>query len=106
MKLQGGLDVDAVKFTDGMRAVVIELLPYVRLAVKLPDNTERGVRFNDTAGVLWRLESMFGEDEFAHNPVGVIEAALIDAAKSDYWYSNEKDYEWPESVDEDESEGC
>lgn len=92
MKLPGGMDANAVKFRDDLRAVALELMPHARLVVKLPDEAERGSRFNDNAGVLWRLESMFDADDFAIDPINTINAALIDAAKSDWYYSHEKDY--------------
>lgn len=106
MKLPGGLDMNAVRFAEDVRQVVLDLLPHARLVVVLPDEAERGSRFNNNETTLWRIESMFSEDDFLREPLKTIEAALVDAAKSDYWYTHEKDWGYPEIEDDSESEGC
>jgi hypothetical protein len=110
MKLQGGLDVNAVPFTDGMREVAIELMQHARKAIVLSNEAERGARFNNDCDVLWRLESMFDECDFANDPIGTLVAALVDAAKSDFWYSHEKEYDdlarFNDEDYESESDAC
>lgn len=102
MKLPGGLDIYAVKFTADIHDVALELLPHTRKAVVLPTDAERGSEFNNDDRVLWRLESMFSEDEFCHDPIGTLSAALLDAAKSDHWYTHEKEWDMiQETEDED-----
>lgn len=110
MNVPGGMDMSAVKFSDDVRDVALSLIGHAREVVKLPEWAERGVRFNHDAGVLWRLESMFDEDTFLRNPLPAVEAALVDAAKSDYWYTQEKDYDEPYEVSDydgpGDDEGC
>lgn len=109
MKLQGGMSMDAVKFHPDVREVAIALIDCARELVELPMEAERGVRFNYTPGVLWRAESMFSEDDFLREPLRVVFGALIDAARSDYWYSHEKDYSYETEVEdeyESESDAC
>lgn len=106
MKLNG-LDIYAAGYTTGLREVALELIPYTREAIALPSGAIKGSRFNDSMAVLWRLESMFSEDDFVHDPIGTISSALLDAAKSDYWYTQEKDWGAEDDTDEDwESDAC
>jgi hypothetical protein len=106
MKLQGGLDMNAERFSDDVREVVKDLLPHVRLVAQLPKEAEAGPRFHSTDTMLWRVESMFSEDEFLREPLKVIEAALIDAARSDWWYAHEKECDYPQEDYESEGDAC
>lgn len=99
--------MDALKYSDDVRALAREFIILTREHVQLPADAERGVRYDYNDGVLWRLEGMFTEDEFLNDAVHAVEMALIDAAKSDYWYSHEKEYEWPDDEEyEFESDAC
>lgn len=102
MKLNSGIDMNAVKYAADVREVVVSLIGHARDVVKLPAEAEKGLRFYHTEGVLARVESMFSEDEFIHDPLVAVNAALIDACKADYWYSHEK--EWDMIQEEDEYE--
>jgi hypothetical protein len=102
MKLQGGMDMEAGKYEPEIQALALELIGHTRDVVKLPSDAEKGARFNNTTEVLWRLESMFTEDDFLGDTIHTIELALLDAAKADYWYANEK--EWDTEVVQDEYE--
>lgn len=109
MNTPNGMDVNAVEYHTDVRAVAVALIDAARGLIILPEGTMRGDRFNYTQGVLWRVESMFKEDEFIHDPVAAINAALLDAAKSDYWYLHEKEYTFAEEVGEEyefESDAC
>jgi hypothetical protein len=63
-----------------------------RLFVALPEEAERGVRFNSDDAIMTRIESNYIEEEFMSCPGRAVDAMLIDAAQSDYWYSHDKDY--------------
>lgn len=104
MKIQGGMSLDAVKFRDDVREVVISLIGHARESVELPMGAERGVRFNYNDGVLWRAESMFSEDEFLVDPLRVVYGALIDAARADWHYTHEKEYSYKEETEDTENE--
>lgn len=108
MKVPGGTVMNVVMFEQGIQEVAISLIGFARELVDLPVEAEKGSRFNDTANVLWRLESMFSEDEFVHDSVKTINAALIDAAKSDYWYAHEEQWDYTYDADEYEweSDAC
>src|ERR1700690_3542251 len=93
VKVPGGWSMDRVLFTEAARKVFEIAVDHRRQGLKLPDDTLRGVRFNDNGAILARLESMFSEAEFMECPGTRIDAALIDAGQSDYWYSYEKKYD-------------
>lgn len=96
MNLPGGINLNAVKFAEDVQEVALSMIGHVRKVVKLPADAEQGMRFNDDQMTLLRLESMFSEAEFIHEPISTVEAALIDAAKSDAWHSKEKDWGSPD----------
>lgn len=106
MKIPGGMSANAVKYHDDVRQVALSLIGHARVVVALPMEAERGVRFNYTEGVLWRLESMFSEDEFLREPLQSVDGALIDAARSDWHYTHEKEYDFEYEVEEWESDAC
>lgn len=81
------------------------MIRHARKVVKLHEGAETGSRFNDDQLVLMRVESMFYEVEFIHEPLRTVEGALLDAAKADYWYNREK--EWGlEDEDDVENDPC
>lgn len=102
--IRGGISVMRIKFSDFARAVFETAIDHRRAEIKLPPDASRGVRFNDDTSVLVRLESMFTEDKFMGCPGATLDAALTNAAQSDYWYDYEKDYEWPSGNDDCEVE--
>lgn len=75
------------KYKESNTALAIEFIQQVRDGVKLPEDAERGYRFNDDCGVLYRLQAMFTEDEFLGGVVHTVEMSLLDAAKADHWYA-------------------
>lgn len=105
-KVPGGWSMDRTPFSQVAREVLAAMLNARRLGLRLADDAERGMRFNDDNAILARLESMFTEGEFMACPGLRIDSALTDAAQSDYWYNHEKDYgddETPETeIAEDE----
>lgn len=102
------IDLTAARYAGDVQEVAISMIRHARKVIALPDGTECGTRFNSDEMTLRRLESMFSETEFIHEPLNTVEAALLDAAKSDYWYSNEKEYVFqePEEDYEWESDAC
>ena len=64
-----------------------------RRALELPADTLRGMRFLDDDAIRARIESTFTEAEFMTNIGPCIDRALEDAARADYWYHSEKDYD-------------
>jgi hypothetical protein len=92
-KLKGGWAMDRERFTWSAVDVFNIAVDHRRLGLKLGDDAWRGERFNDDVAILARLESMFTEGEFMECPGARIDAALIDAAQSDHWYTTEKKYD-------------
>lgn len=86
----------------------IEYIQRMRSVIELPHNSAMaGSRFDNDDAVYARLESMYAEAEFNNWPMACVEAALIDAAQSDYWYQNEKQYDYTEEVeDHTEEDPC
>jgi len=113
--LKGGMSMDAPKYSEPVRRFAVEQIKNRQSTVDIPvdtvyhqchahgSNMEKGVRFNDDLGILWRLESQATEEEFMADPILTVDSALMDAAASDYWYTHEKDYgEHDEEVNEDD----
>ncbi len=101
MTIKGGIALDRVAYSEAARSVFDIAVNHRRLGLKLGDDALRGMRFGSDSGVLARLESMFTEGEFMACPGTRIDAALIDAAQSDHWYTHEKDYEMPECLSDE-----
>jgi hypothetical protein len=93
VKVQGGWTMDRERFSDHARKVFDIAVNHRRLLVFLPHSTLRGDRFNSDLHVWARIESMFTEGEFMLCPGPKIDAALIDAAQADHWYTFEKRYD-------------
>lgn len=60
--------------------------------VEIGKGAEKGPRFKDTSGIVARVISNYSEEQFMADPILTVDAMLVDAARSDWWYSNEKDY--------------
>jgi hypothetical protein len=99
----GGLWIDAPKYSTENREKAINLINGLRSIINLPNKAEKGTIFKYTQGVLWRLESLSTEQEFLEYPVFNVTDALIDAAKSDYWYRYEKQYKDNDYYDDNEN---
>jgi hypothetical protein len=86
-------------FGIGLTDAFNKMLPHVRLEI-LRDfkDTEQykevacGLNFNSAHRVLWTLRSAYTADEFRKNQTAAIYDALLDCAKRDYWYLNEKEF--------------
>lgn len=108
-KLPGGWSMDRVAYSPAGEANALEYIKRMRLVVELPrTDAMAGSRFDSDDVVYVRLESMYAEVEFNQWPMACVEAALIDAAQSDYWYTNEKDYGREDEPFEEpeENDGC
>lgn len=79
-------------YSHNMREAALVFIKIERCFVNLPTDSMKGRRFNDDDSVFDRLESATNEKEFARRPLEAVDAALIDAAKSDHWYEYEKDW--------------
>jgi hypothetical protein len=86
------MDINAIKYSTENRAHVIEIIHTIRDRVLLPTEAMKGSRFNNDDHVMWVLESQTKEEEFIHDPVFFVCKALVESAKSDHWYTHEKDY--------------
>ena len=96
--------MDAPKYSLPVARYAFEQIENRRPLVDIGADAERGVRFKDNRSVLIRLESNFTEEEFMADTVGTVDAMLIDAAQSDYWYTFEKKYEDDYDETNDDSE--
>lgn len=93
--------MDRVAYRPMSKAHAYELIKQIRDTIELPvTDAMIGERFKSDDAVYVRLESMYAEGEFMRCPRASVEGALIDAAQSDYWYANEKDYE-DDDIDQD-----
>jgi len=86
------MDINAPKYIETNRAVAVELMHELRDRVVLPHDAEKGTRFNDDNHTLWVLESETKETEFVLDPAFHVSRALVESARSDHWYSHEKDW--------------
>jgi len=98
--LKGGWRMDAPAYSVPVRRFLIEQIKNRRPLVEIYGDALRGVRFNDDISVSIRVESNYDEETFMACPAMVVDAMLLDAAQSDYWYTFEKDYD-----DEPDDEG-
>lgn len=101
--MKGGWTMDRVKYSEWALYVAVRLIERRRPYMQLPDDAERGVRFNSNDAILARLESNYTEIEFNVCPGLSVEAMLLDAAKSDYWYAHDKDYGYESVEDNNEA---
>jgi hypothetical protein len=101
INMPGGIAIQRDLFSNDAKKVFDIAVAHRRQIVDLPKAALRGFRFKNDLGVLARLESMFTEAQFMACPGITIDAALIDAAQADWWYSNEKDYGNECEVDDD-----
>jgi hypothetical protein len=80
-------------FSEDARDIFAVAAGHRRAVLQLPADTTRGARFNDDESVLVRVESACTEAEFMACPGPIIDRALTDAARSDWWYAHEKSYD-------------
>jgi hypothetical protein len=64
----------------------------------------KGWRFSNDGAVFDRLESMFSEEDFLMFPTERLNAALLDAAQSDHYYTYEKEYDYHEEESEESTD--
>lgn len=88
-----GLMVDAPKYSTDTKSKIVETLVKLRPSIFLPDDAERGFRFDSDDHVIWLLESGATESEVNSDVDEACRLALIEAGRSDYWYAHEKDWE-------------
>ncbi|HWY35841.1 MAG TPA: hypothetical protein VNX68_14455 [Nitrosopumilaceae archaeon] len=101
VRLNGGWSPQRIRFSKEAVNRFYLIVNGCRSIISLPGEALRGSRFNDDWSILARLESMLDEEEFMQCPGASIDKALIDAAQTDYWYAKEKDYEWPEIIEDE-----
>jgi len=102
--IKSGWMLDRVKYQPAVERFARRLMDERRPFLSLPEGAERGVRFNSDDAVMARIESNYTEEEFMSCPGLYIENMLIDAAKSDFWYSYEIDYNDPIQEDNENAE--
>ena len=102
MKIAEGVYVNRATFSEYARKVFDIAVNHRRSLIVLPSNTDRGLRFNDNTHILSLLESMVTETEFMACPGLAIDGSLIGAARSDFWYVNEKEYDGDSYEDEED----
>lgn len=59
-----------------------------------------GRRFFSTHYVLAVLESFSPESQFESDPIGTVDRALRDAAKADFWYENESQFQIDDALED------
>jgi hypothetical protein len=80
-------------FSEDARDVFAIAVEHRRTMLQLPVDAMRGTRFSSDEAVLVRVESACTEAQFMACPGPSIDAALIDAGRSDFWYAHEKRYD-------------
>jgi len=102
-----GLRVDAPKFSTETKARIITVIDFIRDAITLPDEAEKGTRFKSNDHVIWLIESGATEAEVNEQLNEAVRLGLIEAARSDWWYNHEKDwgddYDYAEEVEDEEA---
>jgi hypothetical protein len=97
------MGINAPKYSEPSRTAAISIMHNIRERLFLPDEAERGTRFNNDNHTMWVLESQTKEPEFTSDPVHAVANALIESAKSDWWYnSRECDYKWRDDPEYDD----
>jgi len=95
------MDINAPKYSEPNRIAAISIMRNIRERLLLPDEAERGIRFDNDNHTMWVLESQTKETEFVSDPVHTVANALIESAKSDWWYnSRECAYKWKDDYDD------
>jgi len=93
MKIIGGVVANRQTFSDKSQSVFDIAIDHRRnVVILVGTDTLRGRRFKDDANILMRVESACSEIEFMACPGLWIDAALLDAARADWWYERDKDY--------------
>jgi len=102
--IKSGWTFDRIRYQPAVERFARRTIDERRPFVALPAEAERGARFNSDDAVYARVESNYTEEEYMSCPGLATDAMLIDAARSDWWYSNEKEYDMPETEIDEESE--
>jgi len=102
--IKGGWRMNRVIYSEFARKVFDEAIAHRRPTLIIPADHTRGTRFNSNDAILIRLESNYTEDAFMRCPGMAVDAMLIDAAHSDWWYDNEKCYDEHYFIDESEND--
>lgn len=103
-----GITFERKLFSEDARDVFIIAVEHRRTILQLPVDAMKGSRFNSDEAVLARVESACREAEFMACPGPHIDAALTDAARSDFWYAHEKrydDYCYADETGDEEGDG-
>lgn len=99
------MNLNAPTYSDSARLLAVSLMDGLRDRCVLPHDALREGRFNSNSHTLWVLESQASEAEFNEDPAFHVFRALVESARSDYWYKYEKDYGAPDDYfdyDDDE----
>ena len=99
---KGGWTFDRIRYQSAVERFARRLIDERRPFIRLDGGAARGARFNSDDAVYVRVESNYTEEEFMACPGLAIDAMLADAAKSDWWYANEKEHDSPEMEIADE----
>ena len=100
------MDINALRYSESSRTAAVSIMRNIRERIFLPDETKRGTRFYSDDHTMWVLESQTKEVDFTSDPVHAVTKALIESAKSDFWYnSHECDYKWNDD-DYDDGADC
>ena len=89
-----GIYVDRKQYDAETKQLALEAIDSLRPTVYLPPEAEAGRRFKNSEWVLALLESATPQSEFLRFPIRAIEAALLKAAQSDWYYNHEKKYDY------------
>lgn len=92
-KTKMGIAFERKLFSEDARDVFAIAVEHRRMVLQLPVDAMKGTRFNSDESVLARVESACQEIEFMACPGPSVDAALTDAARSDWWYAHEKRYD-------------
>jgi hypothetical protein len=93
--VKGGWTFDRIRYQPAVERLARRLIDERRPFLVLPAEAERGPRFNSDDAIYARIESNYEEEEFMGCPGTAVDAMLIDAGQSDYWYHFDKDYDSP-----------
>ena len=98
------MDINALKYSIENREHATKMMDVLRERIVIPADGIKGRRFYDNEYTLWTLETQAKEEEFTQDPVFYVCQALIESAKSDYWYTREKQWTDDEDYDNEDME--
>lgn len=96
--------IDRIHYNSYAQSYAFHIIQQQRRAITLAVGESAGYRFNDDQWVLCCLESHSTPEDFGLDPVGTVDLALHEAARTDYWYSTERHYEFDEEMENYEEE--